>query len=79
MSHLRSFVRFWWSFIVGDDWQVAAGVALALTITWILAREGNEGWWFLPLAVTAVLAFSLWRASRASATEMGPADPRVEA
>ena len=32
MSYLRAFGRFWWDFIVGDDWRVAAGAAVALVI-----------------------------------------------
>ena len=23
MSYLRTFARFWWNFIVGDDWRAA--------------------------------------------------------
>jgi hypothetical protein len=64
VSHLETFARFWWDFIVGDDWRVAAGVAIALTATWILAREGSDVWWFLPLAITAALALSVWRVAR---------------
>jgi hypothetical protein len=30
---LRSFGAFWWDFIVGDDWRVAAGVVAALAVT----------------------------------------------
>jgi hypothetical protein len=26
----RGFVRFWWDFIVGDDWRIAAGVVVVL-------------------------------------------------
>jgi hypothetical protein len=26
------FGRFWWDFIVGDDWKIAAGVAVVLAI-----------------------------------------------
>ena len=33
MRYLRAFGRFWWDFIVGDDWRVAAGIALALGLT----------------------------------------------
>jgi hypothetical protein len=32
MSLLRSFGRFWYDFIVGDDWKIAAGVVLALAV-----------------------------------------------
>jgi hypothetical protein len=31
MRYLTAFLRFWWDFIVGDDWKIAAGVAGVLT------------------------------------------------
>ena len=64
MKYLRSFVRFWWNFVVGDDWRVAAGVAVALALTWLLTREGFDAWWLLPVAVAFLLADSLRRAAR---------------
>ncbi len=64
MSRLRSFARFWWDFLVGDDWLVAVGVALALGLTAILVGADRDVWWLLPLAVAAVLAVSLWREAR---------------
>ena len=63
MSHVRAFGRFWWDFIVGDDWRVAAGIAVALLLTWLLVRAGANPWWLLPLAVVLVLAGSLWWAT----------------
>jgi hypothetical protein len=27
---VKGFGRFWWDFIVGDDWRIAAGVVLVL-------------------------------------------------
>jgi hypothetical protein len=62
MKYLRSFGRFWWNFIVGDDWRVAAGVAVALGLTSLLTREGVNAWWLLPPAVALLLAESLRRA-----------------
>jgi hypothetical protein len=28
---MKGFGRFWWDFIVGDDWRIAAGVLVVLT------------------------------------------------
>ena len=66
MKYLRSFARFWWDFIVGDDWRVAAGLALALGLTSLLTHNGVNAWWLLPLAVAVLLAGSLWRETRRS-------------
>jgi hypothetical protein len=30
MRLVAGFARFWWDFIVGDDWRIAAGVVLVL-------------------------------------------------
>jgi hypothetical protein len=64
MRYLRSFSRFWWDFIVGDDWLVAAGVAVALGLTSLLTHEGVNAWWLMPVAIVLVLAASLRRAVR---------------
>jgi hypothetical protein len=61
---VRSFGRFWWNFIVGDDWRVAAGVGVALALTALLAHDGVNAWWLLPVAVALLLADSVRRASR---------------
>ena len=71
MRHLRSFARFWWDFIVGDDWQLAAGVGVALVVAWLLARAGDEAWWLLPLAIAVLLVLSVWRVTRRPPTS-GP-------
>ena len=64
MSKLTGFARFWWDFIVGDDWLSAVGVAIALGATAALAEDGIAAWWVLPLAVLLVLYVSLRRATR---------------
>ena len=30
MRFVRGFARFWWDFVVGDDWRIAAGVVTVL-------------------------------------------------
>ena len=62
MSRVAAFGRFWWSFVVGDDWLAAAGVAVAIAVTAGLAAERLAAWWLLPPAVVLVLYASLRRA-----------------
>jgi hypothetical protein len=52
---------FWWDFVVGDDWRIAAGVVLALGLSASLAATGVPAWWLLPLAVALLLYVSLRR------------------
>ena len=61
---MKRFGKFWWDFIVGDDWRVAVGVLLAFGVTALLATTSVPAWWVLPLAVAVVLWLSLERAAR---------------
>ena len=63
MSRLKAFGRFWWNFVVGDDWRSAVGVAIAIGVTAALAHADIAAWWVLPVAVLVVLALSLRRAT----------------
>jgi hypothetical protein len=58
------FLRFWWDFVVGDDWRAAAGIALGLGIAAALVAAGVDAWWLIPAAVAAVLYVSLRRETR---------------
>jgi hypothetical protein len=40
MRFLRAFGRFWYDFIVGDDWRIAAGVVLVLAAGAALVGTG---------------------------------------
>jgi hypothetical protein len=62
VRYVRSFGRFWWNFVVGDDWRVAAGVAVALGVAAVLTHRGVDAWWLIPPAVAVVLGASLRRA-----------------
>jgi hypothetical protein len=64
---IMRFLHFWYDFVVGDDWTVAAGVVIALVLTALLAGGGVAAWWLLPLAVVLLLGLSLRRASRPKA------------
>jgi len=62
---LGRFGRFWYDFLVGDDWLAAVGVAVSLGATALLA-EGHNPWWLLPVAIAAVLVVSVRRAASAA-------------
>ena len=62
---ISNFFAFWYDFIVGDDWQVAVGVVVALAVTFILSRTASlPVWWIAPLAVIVLLPYSIYRATR---------------
>ena len=65
MKLIGNFARFWYDFVVGDDWMVAVAVVLAVALTAALAHHGWNAWPVLPACVVAALAASLWRALRA--------------
>ena len=67
MSRVRAFGRFWWNFVVGDDWQAALALVTSIGVTAALAATGVTAWWFLPLAVAVILAYSLYRELHAGA------------
>jgi hypothetical protein len=66
MRRLKAFGAFWYDFIVGDDWMIAAGIVVALAITALLAATDVTSWWVVPAAIVVLLPFSLWRATRQS-------------
>jgi hypothetical protein len=66
MKWLSRFGRFWWEFVIGDDWLVAVLVVIGIGATAVLAAAGVSAWWLLPLAVPLVLWLSLRRAIRSA-------------
>jgi hypothetical protein len=63
---LRSFGAFWYDFVIGDDWHVAAIVAAALGLTALLTHVARvSAWWLVLPAAFAALAWSLYRATSA--------------
>jgi hypothetical protein len=61
MRRIRAFGRFWWGFVVGDDWLAALGVVVAIAVTAALVAANVDAWWLMPVAVGAILALSLRR------------------
>jgi apolipoprotein N-acyltransferase len=66
MKKLAAFGRFWWEFVIGDDWLVAVLVAAVVGATAVLAAANIAAWWLLPLAVPVLLWLSLRRAIRSA-------------
>lgn len=67
MRWMSGFTRFWWEFIVGDDWLVALAVILGLAATYAVAHSGDVPiWWLLPVVVILVLPISVVRLIRRS-------------
>jgi hypothetical protein len=67
LKQLKAFGAFWYDFIVGDDWRIAAGVVLVLAVTYALAHQGLHAVWWLPLlGVAVLLPWSVRRAVRKS-------------
>lgn len=64
MSALKRGAMGVWDFVVGDDWITAAGVAVAIAITAVVASSGAAAWWVMPVAVLVLLAQSVGRALR---------------
>ena len=57
-------VLFLVDYIFGDDWTVAALIALGLLAAWRLEEGGAAAWWLLPPVVLAANVQSLRRAVR---------------
>jgi len=64
MRQLKSFGAFWYDFVIGDDWRVAAMVVAGLALAAALTHAARvNAWWALPVVVVAALVWSLHRAT----------------
>ncbi|HKS99888.1 MAG TPA: hypothetical protein VJT31_10190 [Rugosimonospora sp.] len=61
MRYLRGFYRFWYDFIIGDDWKIAAAVATVLAIGAVAVLAGAGGAAILAplLALGLAVAFAV--------------------
>ena len=62
LAAITAFGRFWYRFIVGDNWSIAAAVFIGLVVTYAFHRRGSSAWWLMPAVVVVVLGVSLYRA-----------------
>jgi hypothetical protein len=63
LSWIVAVGRFLYNFIVGDDWTMAAAVAIGLILTAVLNVNHILAWWLIPVIVVLMLGVSLRRAS----------------
>lgn len=59
-GRLAAFGLFWYDFVIGDDWQVAVGVVIALALVALL-----HAWIVVPIALAVLIAYGTLRAARA--------------
>jgi hypothetical protein len=53
---VKGFAQFWWDFIVGDDWKIAATIAVVLGIGAIVAAAApTDASWLAPVLGAALL------------------------
>jgi len=64
MNFIRGFLVFWYDFIIGDDWLVAAGVVVLLAAGGALAHANLQtlAWLLMPSGTVVILTLSLRRA-----------------
>jgi hypothetical protein len=67
VSYVRGFLFFWYDFLVGDAWDIAAGVVVALVVLAIAAAAAPAAAvWLGPLLAVAVVALT-WMSVRREA------------
>jgi hypothetical protein len=64
VKYVVAFFRFWYDFIVGDDWRIAVGVLAAIGLTALVAHRGLAAWWVMFVSVFAVLVVSVRHGAR---------------
>ena len=58
---IGGFLFFWYDFIIGDDWRVAAGVVAGF---FAIHSLGVSSWWLMPVVVAVLLSSTLLEATR---------------
>ena len=61
MTYLKHFLLFWYDFLIGDDWMIAAGVVMALVVSAGLARYQVNAWWVMLVLIGPLTGVSFWR------------------
>ncbi len=61
LRYLKAFYEFWYDFIIGDDWTVAAGVVILLGLVALFPASHPVAWLAVPVIIVLLLALSVWR------------------
>jgi hypothetical protein len=61
VSSVRTFFRFWYGFVVGDDWRLAVAALAALGLTALAVAISIPAWWVAPVVLAAFLALVVLR------------------
>ena len=61
MTRLGAFFRFWYDFVVGDDWRLAAAAASALLLSWVAVEASLAAWWVIPVVIVSFLTLVVLR------------------
>ena len=67
MNFIRGFLYFWYDFLIGDAWEVAAGVVLAIICIRLLSEANPASsvvGYLFALLIVLLLSFSLMRERR---------------
>lgn len=63
-----AFARFWYDFVIGDDWVGAVGVLVLIGGTWALVATGVPAFWFGPLVIVLTAGVLVGRGLRRADT-----------
>jgi uncharacterized membrane protein len=63
-TQLKQIGLFWYDFVIGDDWQIAAGVAIELALTFWLSLISPLAWVVSAVSVALLLPWGIRRALR---------------
>jgi hypothetical protein len=56
MRYVKAFGKFWYDFIVGEDWRIAAGVTIALAIgAWLASTDAVTDALLVVLVAAAIV------------------------
>jgi hypothetical protein len=61
MRRVRTFGRFWYDFVVGDDWRLAGSAVVALAVPTVVPQGPVPAWVIAPVVIVAALTVSVFR------------------